>query len=158
MVYVPLLHSGLWAPVFSVIVALYYLYGLLGGAAFAGFGLLSLLGPVMMFMSKKMKVVSRAVMERRDKRGRLTAEAVGAIRLVKVYCWEDTVSANIKAARDWELKKLVLKQYMSGIATFFGYIGPVLATGVAFGVYSYGTLCSPRARAGMCIPHLVPTV
>ena len=56
----------------------------------------------------------------------------------QVYCWEDMVSGNIKAARDWEMKKLVTKQYLSGIATFFGYTGPILATGVAFGVYSAG--------------------
>ena len=53
------------------------------------------------------------------------------------------MTSNIKQARAWEMEKLITKQYMGGVANFFGYTGPILATGVAFGVYSYGALPRP---------------
>ena len=56
-----------------------------------------------------------------------------------MYGWEPMVSHNIKAARAWEMKKLVTKQYLSGISNFFGYTAPILATGVAFAAYSHLT-------------------
>ena len=53
-------------------------------AAFAGFGLMLVFSPALYIMSRVMKSVSYDVMERRDIRGRLTSEAVSAMRTVKV--------------------------------------------------------------------------
>ena len=110
-----------------------------------------------------MKSVSFKVMQRRDIRGKLTSEAVSSIRTVKVNIvempfprtfgrwtvfvtcelmlqvngWEKMAWQNITAARDYEMKKLLVKQYLSGVTTFISYSMPILVTALSFGVYTY---------------------
>ena len=51
--------------------------------------------------------------------------------------WEAMAASNITAARDYELRKLLVMQYIRGVTTFISYSVPVLVTAVAFACYTY---------------------
>ncbi len=63
---------------------MYMLYQQLRSSAFAGFGVISILIPVTMFMKKRMMELTKKNMEFKDKRLKKTNEILNAIKVFKV--------------------------------------------------------------------------
>ncbi|KIJ35944.1 hypothetical protein M422DRAFT_782369 [Sphaerobolus stellatus SS14] len=97
-----LLYSG---PV-SIIIAVTFLYQLLGFSAFSGFIYLAMSTPLSRFFSSRLFRCSKQLASARDKRMKLVNELITTVKLVKFYGWENRWIQRVMESRRDELKWL----------------------------------------------------
>ncbi|XP_066268189.1 ATP-binding cassette sub-family C member 9-like isoform X2 [Branchiostoma lanceolatum] len=126
----------LWSAPITLVVAMVMLYLSLGEAALAGAGLMILLAPVQWYLAMKMGRLQKETLEQTDQRIKKSNEMLQAMKLIKLYTWEDIFSDMIKGARRKELKVL-LKGFLYGVCVLFITRGtPIFTTLLTFGLYT----------------------
>ncbi|CAH1248229.1 ABCC9 [Branchiostoma lanceolatum] len=126
----------LWSAPITLVVAMVMLYLSLGEAALAGAGLMILLAPVQWYLAMKMGRLQKETLEQTDQRIKKSNEMLQAMKLIKLYAWEDIFSDMIKGARRKELKVL-LKGFLYGVCVLFITRGtPIFTTLLTFGLYT----------------------
>ncbi|XP_066269391.1 ATP-binding cassette sub-family C member 9-like [Branchiostoma lanceolatum] len=126
----------LWSAPITLVVAMVMLYLSLGEAALAGAGLMILLAPVQWYLAMKMGRLQKETLEQTDQRIKKSNEMLQAMKLIKLYAWEDIFSDMIKGARKKELGVL-LKGFLYGVCVLFITRGtPILTTLLTFGLYT----------------------
>lgn len=108
------------APLGSVI-ALAVTYNFLGNSSFAGFVLLILFIPFQGVMGRLFNRFRRQTTEITDKRVNLMSEVVSAMKLIKVYCWEQPFAQVVSDIRGQEIRQMRKTYFLEGInsAVFF---------------------------------------
>lgn len=84
----------------------YFLYRLLGVSTFAGIALMVVMSPINGLITRRLRVIAKAVMKVKDERINKTNEVVNAIKLVKCNGWEDIFRDGVMKARKAELAQL----------------------------------------------------
>jgi hypothetical protein len=84
----------------------YFLYRLLGVSTFAGIALMVVMSPINGLITRRLRVIAKAVMKVKDERINKTNEVVNAIKLVKCNGWEDIFRDGVMRARKAELAQL----------------------------------------------------
>ncbi|KAF7307832.1 ABC bile acid [Mycena kentingensis (nom. inval.)] len=128
------LHHLYGAPL-AVLIGSIMLYDLLGFPAFSGFLVILLASPINSAFTRRNERIQKAMNAARDARMRVITELVGAIKLVKLFAWEDRWIGKVFSAREVELGWLI-KARIHGI----GFLGlwvltPILISAVSFCTY-----------------------
>lgn len=105
----------LFAGPVGCIIALAGTYSYLGLSSLTGFVILILLIPFQGFMGKLFSRFRRETTEITDQRINLMTELVSAMKLIKVYCWEEPFSGKINQIRNEEVSKLKKTFTLEGI-------------------------------------------
>jgi ABC-type bacteriocin/lantibiotic exporter with double-glycine peptidase domain len=88
---------------FIVLIALRFLYSILGWSAWAGLGVMIGLAPLPAFVSTFMNSVQKEKMKATDQRVKYIKEVISILRMVKQFGWEKQVKSQIDAKREEEL-------------------------------------------------------
>lgn len=116
-----------------VILSFYYI----GWSALAALTVLFTLAPLTNYVAKKFTHLDEEMMAHRDHRVTLMTQALNAIRVVKYFAWEKSVSAEVMEVRDKELnsrRRLARAEVISSL----GYLGvSTLVLFVALAVHAY---------------------
>ena len=134
--WVPMFHWGTWCSVLGTGVSLYFLFLLLGNAAFGGLAVICLFLPSSYFTSKYMKQSYKKLMTFRDARVAAVVEHLRAIRLVKAFVSENLAWNDISTCRENELKWQKQQQVLGISNIVLAGVGPVLTNVVSFSLYS----------------------
>ena len=108
------------APLGSVI-ALAVTYNFLGRSSIAGFVILILFIPFQGVMGRMFNRFRRATTEITDRRVNLMSEIVSAMKLIKVYCWEQPFAVVVGDIRSREVGAMKKTYFLEGVnsAVFF---------------------------------------
>ncbi|KAI1289204.1 ATP-binding cassette sub-family C member 4 [Halotydeus destructor] len=110
------------APVQSVI-CLTIMWSYIGVSSMAGVILLLLFIPFQAFMMRFFERFRRQTTHMSDKRVKLMKEIIAAMRLIKVYCWEQPFSEEVDGTRRKEIGKLRKKAYLLCMNMAFNFCG-----------------------------------
>lgn len=115
------------APV-EIIVALFYLYHLLGSAALVGAAVMVLCFPITGLFTKIMFKNYAALTTAKDKRNDLINELLQGIRMIKYFAWEGNWREKVFAARRDEIKKMIRVITFDVLLNIMYLTAPVLVT------------------------------
>ncbi|XP_036735437.2 ATP-binding cassette sub-family C member 3 isoform X3 [Manis pentadactyla] len=125
----------IWSAPLQVILAIYFLWQILGPSVLAGVALIVLLIPLNGAVAMKMRAFQVEQMKSKDSRIRLMNEILGGIKVLKLYAWEPSFLEQVKSIRQGELRQLRKMAYLHAIATFIWVCTPFLVTLITLGVY-----------------------
>ncbi|KAF2143052.1 uncharacterized protein K452DRAFT_225934 [Aplosporella prunicola CBS 121167] len=127
----------LWAntPV-QVVVSVLLLYRILGLSSIAGIGMMILLLPVNMLISKRFAAIQKQILAATDARIHTTNEILTNIRIIKYFAWEQRFISQVNEKRSAELLYLRRRyQWWAAAATVWSG-APVIITFLSFFVYT----------------------
>lgn len=120
--------------IIGVVLMLFYYIGL---SALAALLVLFTLAPLTMYVAKKFTHLDEEMMLHRDRRVTLMTQAMNAIRVVKYFAWEKSVSSEVHEVREKELssrRRLAKAEVVSSL----GYLGvSTLVLFVALAVHAW---------------------
>lgn len=93
----------LWAGPLVIILAIYFLYEILGEAVFAGLGAMLLLLPINAYVVAKLRSLQMTQMKIKDDRVKMMNELLNGIKVLKLYAWEPSFNGFIQEVRKKEL-------------------------------------------------------
>lgn len=127
----------LWAttPV-QVIVAVYLLYRFMGLSSIAGIGMMALLLPINLYISKRFAQIAKQILAATDARINTTNEVLTNIRIIKYFAWEQRFAALVDEKRAAELVHLRRRYVWWAAAATVWSGSPILITFLSFLVYT----------------------
>ncbi|KAF2184709.1 ATP-dependent bile acid permease-like protein [Zopfia rhizophila CBS 207.26] len=127
----------LWAntPV-QVIVAVVLLYRILGYSSIAGIGMMIVLLPINIYVSRQFAKIQKLILAATDARIHTTNEVLSNIRIIKFFAWEQRFIGLVNEKRHTELKYLRKRYMLWATAATIWSGSPVLITFLSFLVYT----------------------
>ncbi|TFK47824.1 P-loop containing nucleoside triphosphate hydrolase protein [Heliocybe sulcata] len=125
----------MYAAPFELIIAIVFLYNLLGISAFAGIVLLLLVSPLNKLFIGRTVRIRRGLLIARDKRLSILNELLGAIKLIKFFAWEHKWIERIMEARQKEIQWLIKSRITSIMLSLSLRTIPILVPLVSFFTY-----------------------
>ncbi|KAF2457222.1 ABC transporter type 1, transmembrane domain-containing protein [Lineolata rhizophorae] len=127
----------LWAstPV-QIVVAVALLYRILGYSSVAGIGMMALLLPINMFVSRQFAVIQKKILAATDARIHTTNEVLSNIRIIKYFAWEHRFISQVNEKRSIELMHLRRRYVWWAIAATIWSGAPILISFLSFLVYT----------------------
>ncbi|XP_060081599.1 ATP-binding cassette sub-family C member 10-like [Ylistrum balloti] len=126
----------IWIIPIEVVISMYILYQLVGIAFLGGvvIGLIHI--PLNKIISTKQMVLSKTLMEQKDRRMKLMNEVLGGIKIIKFYTWEKHFRMVIDNLREAELQTMKQKQVLCAVIEYVWTLTPILMTLLTFSAYS----------------------
>ena len=131
---IPFLNMA-WTSPLSIILCMYFLWGILGPSSLAGLAVMVLMIPLNGMVASKMKKYQIAMMKEKDKRVKLMDEILNGIKVLKLYAWEPSFAEQILGIRNKEIKYLKDAALLNAFTTFLWTCAPVLVALSSFTVY-----------------------
>nr|WOF01072.1 ATP-dependent bile acid permease-like protein [Corynespora cassiicola] len=127
----------LWAntPV-QVVVAVVLLYQILGYSSIAGIGMMVILLPINLYVSKQFAKIQKLILAATDARIHSTNEVLSNIRIIKYFAWEQRFIGIVNEKRYTELKYLRRRYILWAVAATIWSGSPVFITFLSFLVYT----------------------
>ncbi|GAB7347716.1 hypothetical protein MBLNU459_g5273t1 [Dothideomycetes sp. NU459] len=127
----------LWAetPV-QVVLSVVLLYRILGYSSIAGIGMMALLLPVNLTISKQFARIQKLILAATDARIHTTNEVLTNIRIIKYFAWEQRFLGLVEEKRKAELKHLRNRYITWALAATIWGGAPVVITFLTFLVYT----------------------
>ncbi|XP_014733665.1 PREDICTED: canalicular multispecific organic anion transporter 2 [Sturnus vulgaris] len=125
----------LWSAPLQILLALYFLWKILGPSVLAGVAVMVLLIPVNSAIAIKTRAFQVEQMRYKDSRIKLMNEILGGIKVLKLYAWEPSFSEKVLEIRKNELRILKKSAYLHSLSTFAWICAPFLVALTTFSVY-----------------------
>ncbi|KAF2219714.1 bile acid-transporting ATPase [Elsinoe ampelina] len=127
----------LWAetPV-QLVIAIVLLYKLLGYSSIAGIGMMIILAPINLFISKQFAVIQKKILAATDARIHTTNEVLTNIRIIKYFAWEQRFTAQVDEKRTVELRHLRNRYIVWSFAATTWTGAPIIISFLTFLVYT----------------------
>ncbi|KAF1998900.1 hypothetical protein P154DRAFT_241162 [Amniculicola lignicola CBS 123094] len=127
----------LWAntPV-QVCVSIALLYNILGYSSIAGIGMMFILLPINLYVSKQFAKIQKLILAATDARINTTNEVLTNIRIIKYFAWEQRFIGLVNEKRYAELKFLRRRYVLWALAATIWSGSPILITFLSFLVYT----------------------
>merc|ERR550514_2615863 len=138
-----------WSIPLQLAIGSYMLYGYLRLAGLVGVGVMCLVLPCNLLISRKLKGFNERLMKARDKRVDFTNEVLLGVKALKLHAWEPLLMKQVEQKRVAELRELRGHQLWLAAIIFCLNALPTLVTAISFILYS--TLIAPDQ-------HLSPTI
>ncbi|XP_071797862.1 multidrug resistance-associated protein 1-like [Asterias amurensis] len=127
--------NTLWSSPFQILVALFFLWRLLGPAVLAGYGAMALMIPLNMYIAIKIRSLQAQQMKAKDARLKLMNEVLNGIKVLKLYAWETAFQQKVMDIRNREVKILRTSSYLQAVMTFIWTSAPFVVSLISFTVY-----------------------
>ncbi|KAI1700651.1 ABC transporter transmembrane region domain-containing protein [Ditylenchus destructor] len=124
-----------WSSPLQVLLAIYFLYRLLGVAVIAGLVILLLLIPFNTWISTKMRTCQVEQMKYKDERLKIMSEMLNGIKVLKLYAWEESMQKTVLDIRAKEKKVLRKLTCLNTITALSWSCAPFLVAVLTFGLY-----------------------
>ncbi|XP_068732556.1 multidrug resistance-associated protein 1-like [Montipora capricornis] len=125
----------LWSSPLTILIALYFLYDAMGPSVLAGVGVLVLLIPLNMVVSRIARKLQVKQMEAKDKRIKLINEIFSGIKVLKLYAWEESFMSQVSKIRKEELHQLKNAAYLNASFAFTFTCAPFMVALATFTIY-----------------------
>lgn len=127
----------LWASVPSqLLIAVYFLYKILGYSSLAGIVMTALIAPINVYVASRFKKVQDNILSSTDARIHSTNEVLQNIRIIKYFAWEQRFEGIIDEKREVELKYLRKRFVLWSVAATVFYGTPLLTTLFTFFIFT----------------------
>ncbi|KAI8512524.1 Multidrug resistance-associated protein 4 [Branchiostoma belcheri] len=126
----------LWIGPVQAIVISAILWGELGPSCLAGLGFMLFLFPVQSAMGKLFSKFRSQTADRTDERVRTMSEIISAMRVIKMYTWEEPFGTLVKKQRRREVQKIAKAVTSQGLNLAFSYISVRVISLLAFVTYT----------------------
>ncbi|ULT79395.1 hypothetical protein L3Y34_010196 [Caenorhabditis briggsae] len=124
-----------WSAPLQIILAIFFLWRLLGVAVLAGFfGLLAVL-PLNGLIVSQMRKGHAEQMKYKDERIKMMSEILNGMKVLKLYAWEKSMEKMVLEIREKELRVLRKLSYLNAGIIFSFVCAPFLVSIVSFVVY-----------------------
>lgn len=127
--------NALWSAPLQIILALYFLYDMLGPAVFAGLGVMIILMPISGFIANKNKTLQIRQMKNKDERIKLMNEILSGIKVLKLYAWEPSFEEQVQKIRAREISVLKKATYLNAVSLFVWSCAPFMVWTTSFQFY-----------------------
>ncbi|XP_018335867.1 multidrug resistance-associated protein 1 isoform X1 [Agrilus planipennis] len=122
----------LWSAPLQIVLALYFLWDILGPSVLAGLAVMVVLIPVNGFIANKAKVLQIKQMKNKDERVKLMNEVLSGIKVLKLYAWEPSFEEQVLKIRGKEINVLKKAAYLNAGTSFIWSCAPFLVSLVSF--------------------------
>jgi ATP-binding cassette subfamily C (CFTR/MRP) protein 1 len=116
----------IWSAPLQIVLALYFLWNILGPSVLAGLAVMIILIPVNGYIANKVKVLQIKQMKNKDERVKLMNEVLSGIKVLKLYAWEPSFENQILKIRSKEIQVLKEAAYMNAGTSFIWSCAPFL--------------------------------
>lgn len=118
----------IWSAPLQIILALYFLWEVLGPSVLAGLAVMIILIPVNGYIANKVKTLQIRQMKNKDERVKLMNEVLSGIKVLKLYAWEPSFEDQILKIRTKEMKVLKEAAYLNAGTSFIWSCAPFLVS------------------------------
>ncbi|KOC70044.1 Multidrug resistance-associated protein 1 [Habropoda laboriosa] len=118
----------IWSAPLQIVLALYFLWDLLGPAVLAGLAVLLILIPINILITNRVKTLQIRQMKHKDERVKLMNEVLNGIKVLKLYAWEPSFEEQILKIRMKEIKVLKEAAYLNSGTSFIWSFAPFLVS------------------------------
>ncbi|XP_045104031.1 multidrug resistance-associated protein 1-like isoform X4 [Portunus trituberculatus] len=125
----------LWSAPMQIILAIYFLWNLLGPSVLAGLAVMIVLIPINGFIANKTKKLQIKQMKLKDERVKLMNEILNGIKVLKLYAWEPSFESQVTTVRNKEVKVLREAAYFNAGTNFIWNCAPFMVSVATFAVY-----------------------
>ncbi|CAK9795197.1 Multidrug resistance-associated protein 1 [Anthophora quadrimaculata] len=125
----------IWSAPLQIVLALYFLWDLLGPAVLAGLAVLLILIPINILITNRVKTLQIRQMKHKDERVKLMNEVLNGIKVLKLYAWEPSFEEQILKIRMKEIKVLKEAAYLNSGTSFIWSFAPFLVSLASFATY-----------------------
>ncbi|KAH9854915.1 multidrug resistance-associated ABC transporter [Lenzites betulinus] len=147
------LFIALYGPA-QIIVAIIFLYQILGWSAFVGMVAMILLFPIPGYIASLIQSVQTQKMKKTDARVQDVTETMNVIRMIKLFGWEPKVVEQLTDKRDDELKyirKLKILELINGNINYVIPVVTMVATFITYTVIMGKELTASRVFSSMSV-------
>ncbi|KAF7976802.1 hypothetical protein HWV62_5660 [Athelia sp. TMB] len=120
----------------QVALCLIFLYRILGWSAFVGFAMIVVTFPVPGYFAKQMKSSQKKKMKPTDERIQRVVEALGVLRMIKLFGWEKKTIERLQSVRDEELSWAKKIRIFDIILEDINFFVPLLTMIATFATYT----------------------
>lgn len=121
-----------WSGPLVIALCMFFLYDILGVAAFTGLAVLILLVPLNGFVATKLKYFQTKQMKKKDERIRMMSEILSGMKVLKLYAWEPSFQESIEKVRSKELQIIKHAAIANAYVFLLWNMVPFLVTLVSF--------------------------
>ncbi|KAG8225955.1 hypothetical protein J437_LFUL006184, partial [Ladona fulva] len=125
----------IWSAPLQIILALYFLWHILGPAVLSGLAVMVLLIPCNVLIAHLIKNLQISQMKHKDQRVKLMNEILNGIKVLKLYAWEPSFEEQIIKVRNKELKVLKHNTYLNSGTAFVWSCAPFLVSIASFATF-----------------------
>lgn len=118
----------IWSAPLQIVLALYFLWDILGPAVLAGLAVLLILIPINVLITNRVKTLQIRQMKHKDERVKLMNEVLNGIKVLKLYAWEPSFEEQILKIRTKEIKVLKETAYLNSGTSFIWSFAPFLVS------------------------------
>lgn len=133
---VPYLNT-LWSGPFQFMLAIYFLYNLVGVSSLVGLAVFFILIPINISGGKYMAKIQSQQMKAKDGRILFMNEVLQGMKVLKLYAWEKPFMGKIKEFRDEEIKMILKKAVLQALLWITYTAAPLLVTLATFACYLF---------------------
>ncbi|KAM5448741.1 Transporter of the ATP-binding cassette (ABC) [Microsporum audouinii] len=128
----------LWASVpTQLIVAVYFLYQVLGVSSLAGVAMTILIAPLNVYIASRFRAIQYKILAATDARIHATNEVLQNIRIIKYFAWEHRFEGIINEKRQAELRHIRSRYLLWAWAVTLFYGTPLITTLCTFYIFTY---------------------
>ncbi|KAJ7758491.1 P-loop containing nucleoside triphosphate hydrolase protein, partial [Mycena maculata] len=127
--------NGVFFPL-QVILAIWFLYLILGWSSFVGLAVILVTLPLPYYLSKKQRGLQVSSRKKTDARVQQVTETMNVLRMIKWFAWEGTVKNDIAAKRDEELASIARIRLLGLLGNSINAIIPLLTMLFTFSTYT----------------------
>lgn len=142
----------------TVIIAVIYLYRLLGWPSLFGVATLFLLSPLPTLASRRVSRIQRSVMQATDARISKITEYLGSIRTLKYFGWEPAMEKEVDVLRQVEQSRVWKRNLTAAVISLAGDLLPMMSLLISFSAVVLLTdnrLDAPKAFTALSIMEIL---
>ncbi|KAJ7612577.1 P-loop containing nucleoside triphosphate hydrolase protein, partial [Roridomyces roridus] len=121
---------------FQLALGIWFLYVVLGWAAWVGLASIVLLAPVPGYMAGLVQTIQRERLKRTDGRVQSVSEAVNVLRMIKMFGWEGKMMDRIDGKRAEELVWIRKRRIIDLLSNLVNFLIPVATMCATYGTYT----------------------
>ncbi|GAM39522.1 glutathione S-conjugate-exporting ATPase [Talaromyces pinophilus] len=144
----------------TVIIAVIYLYRLLGWPSLFGVATLFLLSPLPTLASRRVSRIQRSVMQATDARISKITEYLGSIRTLKYFGWEPAMEKEVDVLRQVEQSRVWKRNLTAAVISLAGDLLPMMSLLISFSavvLLTNNSLDAPKAFTALSIMEILRT-
>ncbi|KAJ7696072.1 multidrug resistance-associated ABC transporter [Mycena rosella] len=120
----------------QVILAIWFLYLILGWSSFVGFAVILMTVPLPSYLAKMMRRYQISSRKKTDARVQQVTETMNVLRMIKSFAWEAKIQDDIAAKREDELMAIRNVRLLMVFNSCINFVVPLLVLLTTFGTFT----------------------
>ncbi|EJC98299.1 P-loop containing nucleoside triphosphate hydrolase protein [Fomitiporia mediterranea MF3/22] len=122
--------------VIQLVISIIFLYDLLGWSSFVGLAVMVICFPIPFYAGQRMAKIQKSKMAATDKRVQYVTEAMGILRMIKLFGWESYMLKQLSHRREEELSKIMMVRVLEALMNVTSSMLPLLSKLVVISIYT----------------------